>query len=100
MPVAPSLRRTADQSHQPTEALKIRRAIDVGRVRLSPATPILMTTGYNDQMALEGPQAEAMDVLGKPYKPAELIDRVQTALRNGARTGPGRQRSDFGHAES
>lgn len=68
--------------------------------RLSPATPILMTTGYNDQMALEGPQAEAMDVLGKPYKPAELIDRVQTALRNGARTGPGRQRSDFGHAES
>jgi len=68
--------------------------------RLSPATPILMTTGYNDQMALEGPQAEAMDVLGKPYKPAELIDRVQAALRNGARTGPGRERSDFGHAES
>ncbi|NBW07141.1 MAG: response regulator [Caulobacteraceae bacterium] len=68
--------------------------------RLSPATPILMTTGYNDQMALEGPQAEAMDVLGKPYKPKELIDRVQAALRNGARTGPGRERSDFGHAQS
>ena len=68
--------------------------------RLSPETPILMTTGYNDQMALEGPQAEAMDVLGKPYKPADLIERVQAALRNGARTGPGRQRSDFGHAES
>ncbi|MGQ3066796.1 MAG: response regulator [Brevundimonas sp.] len=68
--------------------------------RLSPATPILMTTGYNDQMALDGPQAQAMDVLGKPYKPAELIDRVQAALRNGARTGPGRERSDFGHAES
>ncbi len=68
--------------------------------RLSPTTPILMTTGYNDQMALEGPQAEAMDVLGKPYKPADLVERVQAALRNGARTGPGRQRSDFGHAES
>lgn len=67
---------------------------------LSPETPILMTTGYNDQMSLEGPQAEAMDVLGKPYKPADLIERVQTALRTGARTGPGRQRSDFGHAES
>ena len=68
--------------------------------RLSPATPILMTTGYNDQMALDGPQAEAMDVLGKPYKPAELINRVQAALRSGARTGPGRERSGFGHAES
>lgn len=68
--------------------------------RISPATPVLMTTGYNDQMALDGPQAEAMDVLGKPYKPRDLIDRVQAALRNGARTGPGRQRSDFGHAES
>lgn len=68
--------------------------------RLSPATPILMTTGYNDQMALEGPQAEAMDVLGKPYRPADLIERVQAALRNGARTGPGRRPSDFGHAES
>lgn len=68
--------------------------------RLSPATPVLMTTGYNDQMALDGPQAEAMDVLGKPYKPRDLIDRVQTALRNGVRTGPGRQRSDFGHAQS
>lgn len=68
--------------------------------RLSPETPVLMTTGYNDQMALEGPQSEAMDVLGKPYKPADLIERVQAALRNGARTGPGRQRSDFGHAES
>lgn len=67
---------------------------------LSPDTPILMTTGYNDQMALEGPQAEAMDVLGKPYKAADLVNRVQAALRLGARTGPGRQRSDFGHAES
>jgi DNA-binding response OmpR family regulator len=51
-------------------------------------------------MALDGPQAEAMDVLGKPYKPAELINRVQAALRTGARTGPGRERSGFGHAES
>lgn len=68
--------------------------------RISPATPVLMTTGYNDQMALDGPQAEAMDVLGKPYKPRDLIDRVQAALRNGVRTGPDRQRSDFGHAES
>lgn len=59
---------------------------------------ILMTTGYNDQMALDGPQPEAMDVLGKPYRRSELIDRVQTALRRGPRKGPGRQTSDFGPA--
>ena len=57
-----------------------------------------MTTGYNDQMALDGPQAEAMDVLGKPYRRSELIDRVQTALRQGPRKGPGRRTSDFGPA--
>jgi PAS domain S-box-containing protein len=66
--------------------------------RRSPDLPILMTTGYNDEMALDGPQPEAMDVLGKPYRRSELIDRVQSALRRGARTGPGRRTSDFGHA--
>ncbi|WP_312599195.1 histidine kinase famiy protein [Brevundimonas sp.] len=64
----------------------------------SEAAAILMTTGYNDQMALDGPQAEAMDVLGKPYRRSELIDRVQTALRQGPRQGPGRRTSDFGPA--
>ena len=67
---------------------------------LDPAVPVLLTTGYNDQMAIEGPQPHAMDVLGKPYKRSELIDRVQTALRRGARTGPGRRTSDFGHAQA
>ena len=64
----------------------------------SETAAILMTTGYNDQMALDGPQAEAMDVLGKPYRRSELIDRVQTALRQGPRQGPGRRTSDFGPA--
>ncbi|MGT2478037.1 response regulator [Methylobacterium oryzae CBMB20] len=65
-----------------------------------PSVPILLTTGYNDEMAIDGPQPHAMDVLGKPYRRSELIDRVQTALRRGARTGPGRQSSDFGHAKA
>ena len=65
-----------------------------------PSVPILLTTGYNDEMAIDGPQPHAMDVLGKPYRRSELIDRVQTALRRGARTGPGRQNSDFGHAKA
>ncbi len=69
------------------------------RVR-DPATPILLTTGYSDEMAMDGPAGVGLDVLGKPYKRNELIDRVQTALRRGARTGPGRRPSDFGHAEA
>ncbi|MDQ1153679.1 histidine kinase famiy protein [Brevundimonas sp. SORGH_AS_0993] len=64
----------------------------------SETAAVLMTTGYNDQMALDGPQAEAMDVLGKPYRRNELIDRVQTALKQGPRKGPGRRTSDFGIA--
>jgi DNA-binding NtrC family response regulator len=65
-----------------------------------PSVPVLLTTGYNDEMAMDGPQPHAMDVLGKPYRRSELIDRVQAALRRGARTGPERQTSDFGHAKA
>lgn len=62
-----------------------------------PALPVILTTGYNDEMALDAPQG-GFEVLGKPWKRSELIDRVQAALRRGARTGPGRIQSDFGHA--
>ena len=61
---------------------------------------MILTTGYNDEMSLDGPQAAASEVLGKPYRRSELIDRVQAALRQGARTGPGRETSDFGHAQA
>jgi DNA-binding NtrC family response regulator len=64
-----------------------------------PALPVLLTTGYNDEMSIDGPQAGALEVLGKPYKRSEMIDRIQAALRRGARTGPARVTSDFGHAE-
>ncbi|MCR0985026.1 ATP-binding protein [Roseomonas populi] len=66
----------------------------------SPGTPVILTTGYNDEMSIDGPQSVALEVLGKPYKRTELIDRVQAGLRRGARTGPGRETSDFGHAEA
>jgi DNA-binding NtrC family response regulator len=65
-----------------------------------PAVPVLLTTGYNDETAIDGPQPHAMDVLGKPYRRSEMIDRIQSALRRGARTGPGRETSDFGHAQA
>jgi PAS domain S-box-containing protein len=66
----------------------------------SPGTPVVLTTGYNDEMSLDGPKAAALEVLGKPYKRTELIDRIQAALRRGRRIGPGRDTSDFGHAQA
>jgi DNA-binding NtrC family response regulator len=67
--------------------------------RRDPALPVLLTTGYNDEMALEGPRPRAMDVLGKPYSQAELLDRVREAIRvpsPSARRTP----SDFGPART
>ena len=65
-----------------------------------PDVPVLLTTGYNDEMSIDGPQDGAMDVLGKPYRRSDLLERVQAALRHGARSGPGRQKSDFGVAST
>ncbi|MFT8243731.1 histidine kinase famiy protein [Roseomonas sp. BN140053] len=45
-----------------------------------PGVPILLTTGYNEELVAEGPRTPAMDVLGKPYRRAELADRVRAAL--------------------
>lgn len=53
----------------------------------------MLTIGYNDEMAVDGPPAAAMEVLGKPYKRSELIDRVQSAE-------PGRETSGSGHAQA
>ena len=64
-----------------------------------PEVPVLLTTGYNNDLAVEGPQPEGMDVIGKPYRRTELLDRIQSTLRHGVRTGPRRETSDFGHAE-
>lgn len=65
----------------------------------APDVPVLLTTGYNDEMALQGPQPEALDVIGKPYRRKELIARVQAAIRRGGRDRQSHQTSDFGHAQ-
>ena len=67
--------------------------------RLAPDVPVLLTTGYNDEMALQGPQPEALDVLGKPYRRSELVARVQAAIRRGVRDQRSHKTSDFGHAQ-
>ena len=45
-----------------------------------PDAAVLLTTGYNEDLVAEGPSASAMDVLGKPYRRAELAERVHVAL--------------------
>ncbi|TNC67209.1 histidine kinase famiy protein [Rubellimicrobium roseum] len=64
----------------------------------APEVPVLLTTGYNEELA-QGTRVPGMDVLAKPYRRAELMDRVRGAL---ARHGEGTKRrraSDFGPAQ-
>ena len=67
--------------------------------RLAPDLPILMATGYNEELVAEEPQRSGRDVLGKPYRKAELLDRVSQALAKPGPHGDRRVASDFGAAE-
>jgi PAS domain S-box-containing protein len=67
--------------------------------RLDPGLPVLMTTGYNEELVIEGPQASGLDVLGKPYRRSDLLDRVRQALNQRGVTEHRRQASDYGSAE-
>ena len=57
---------------------------------------VLMTTGYNEELVVGGPRARATDVLSKPYRRAELLDRVRLALNRRGEGAARRPRSDFG----
>lgn len=48
--------------------------------RRAPDLPVLMTTGYNEELVAEGPMRAGLDVLGKPYRRSDLLDRVRQAL--------------------
>jgi len=63
------------------------------------AVSVLMTTGYNEELVVSGPRARATDVLSKPYRRAELLDRVRQALNRRGQNGPRRTRSEFGAAQ-
>jgi len=45
-----------------------------------PDVPVLLTTGYNEELVADGPRATASEVLGKPYSRTQLADRVRAAL--------------------
>jgi PAS domain S-box-containing protein len=53
--------------------------------RRAPDVPILMTTGYNEELVAEGSNRSGLDVLGKPYRRSDLLDRVRQALNRGLR---------------
>jgi PAS domain S-box-containing protein len=65
-----------------------------------PTVSVLLTTGYNEELVVNGPRKRATDVLSKPYRRSELLDRVRQALNRRGSGGPRRQRSDFGAAEA
>jgi PAS domain S-box-containing protein len=66
---------------------------------IDPGLPILMTTGYNEELVIDGPKAAGLDVLGKPYRRTDLLDRVRQALNQRGTTDVRRRPSDFGPAE-
>jgi DNA-binding response OmpR family regulator len=59
-----------------------------------------MTTGYTEELVATGPTALAKDVLGKPYRRSELLDRLRQALSNRFVDKGRRTPSDYGAAEA
>jgi CheY-like chemotaxis protein len=60
---------------------------------------ILLTTGYNEELVAGDKRQSAADVLSKPYRRPDLLDRVRQALN---RKGAGKLRrspSEYGHAQ-
>jgi PAS domain S-box-containing protein len=52
--------------------------------QLRPELPVLLTTGYMDELPAKGKRTLGLEVLGKPYKHNDLLDKVNTALRRKA----------------
>ena len=65
--------------------------------KLYPQTPVLMTTGYNEDLVADIPRGTRLDVIGKPYRREELADRVRTAILR--RIEVRREESRFGAKE-
>jgi PAS domain S-box-containing protein len=63
----------------------------------NPTIPVLMTTGYNEDLVADIPRGTRLDVIGKPYRREELADRVYVALNR--QTSTRRDESEFGAKE-
>ncbi|MDY0978212.1 response regulator [Massilia sp. CFBP9012] len=49
-----------------------------------PGLPVLVTTGYMDELPGRGKPGGSLDVLSKPYQHQDLLDRVGAALKRAA----------------
>jgi len=65
-----------------------------------PSVSVLMTTGYNEELVINGTRARGTDVLSKPYRRSELLDRVSQALNRRGEGGGRRRRSEFGAVQA
>jgi CheY-like chemotaxis protein len=60
--------------------------VDAAR-RLRPRLPVLVTTGYMDELPGRGREhGQRLNILAKPYKHGDLLERVEAALGRDAST--------------
>jgi CheY-like chemotaxis protein len=53
--------------------------------RLRPRLPVLVTTGYMDELPSQGREhGQRLDILAKPYKHGDLLERIGAALKRNA----------------
>ncbi len=52
-----------------------------------PALPVLLTTGFMDELADQGINASTFVILVKPYRRTELLDRIRSSLNPGGGGG-------------
>ena len=64
------------------------------------AVSVLLTTGYNEELAGDTARNRTSDILSKPYRRSELLDRIRQALNRRGEGAPRRRVSDYGAAEA
>jgi len=68
--------------------------------RRDPTVSVLLTTGYNEELVARDTPTRRTDVLSKPYRRSDLLDRVSQALNRRGQDGQRRLASDFGAVEA
>lgn len=67
--------------------------------KLRPGLPVLLATGYIEDLIPQGSVASGMDVIGKPYRKYELAARIRAALDRHGRPAPAHPRQGPPHRE-
>jgi len=56
----------------------------------SPATPVILVTGWGSDLDSKSPPPGVTAVIGKPFRLAVLVEAVRSALAAAGRPSPGR----------